>query len=133
MTAVMEARHLSKWYGNVLGLSDVSLVLEPGITGLLGPNGAGKSTFMKLLTGQMKPNLGQALVRGERIWNNIALFRDIGYCPEADAFYEEISGREFLTALVRFHGLGSREAEERAEKALGIVELLADKDRRIRG
>jgi ABC-2 type transport system ATP-binding protein len=133
MTAVLEARHLSKWYGNVLGLSDVSLALEPGITGLLGPNGAGKSTFMKLLTGQMKPNLGQALVRGERIWNNIPLFRDIGFCPEADAFYEEISGWEFLTGLVRLHGIGWREAEERAERTLGIVELLADKDRRIRG
>jgi ABC-2 type transport system ATP-binding protein len=133
MTAVLEARHLSKWYGNVLGLSDVSLALEPGITGLLGPNGAGKSTFMKLLTGQMKPNLGQALVRGEKIWNNIPLFRDIGFCPEADAFYEEISGWEFLTALVRLHGIGRAEAAERAEKALGFVELLADKDRRIRG
>jgi len=133
MTAVLEARHLSKWYGNVLGLSDVSLALEPGITGLLGPNGAGKSTLMKLLTGQMKPNLGQALVRGERVWNNIPLFRDIGFCPEADAFYEEISGWEFLTALVRLHGIGRAEAAERAEKALGFVELLADKDRRIRG
>ena len=133
MTAVLEARHLSKWYGNVLGLSDVSLALEPGITGLLGPNGAGKSTLMKLLTGQMKPNLGQALVRGERVWNNIPLFRDIGFCPEADAFYEEISGWEFLTALVRLHGIGRAEAAERAEKALGFIELLADKDRRIRG
>jgi ABC-2 type transport system ATP-binding protein len=133
MTAVLEARHLSKWYGNVLGLSDVSLALEPGITGLLGPNGAGKSTLMKLLTGQMKPNLGQALVRGEKVWNNIPLFREIGFCPEADAFYEEISGWEFLTALVRLHGIGRTEAAARAEKALGFVELLADKDRRIRG
>ncbi len=133
MTAVIEARHLSKWYGNVLGLSDVSLVLDTGITGLLGPNGAGKSTFMKLVTGQMKPNLGQALVRGEEVWNNIPLFRRIGFCPESDAFYEEVSGWEFLTALVRLHGISPAEAAERAERALGIVELLADKDRRIRG
>ena len=56
MTAVIETKSLSKWYGNVLGLSDVSLEIESGITGLLGPNGAGKSTFMKLVTGQMKPN-----------------------------------------------------------------------------
>ncbi len=62
-------RNLSKWYGNVLGLSDVTLEIEPGITGLLGPNGAGKSTFMKLLTGQLKPNLGEVSVLGRRIWN----------------------------------------------------------------
>jgi ABC-2 type transport system ATP-binding protein len=52
MNAVIETDKLSKWYGNVLGLSDVSLKIEPGITGILGPNGAGKSTFLKLITGQ---------------------------------------------------------------------------------
>jgi len=58
MNPVIETQHLSKWYGNVLGLSDVTLEIEPGITGILGPNGAGKSTFLKLITGQIKPNIG---------------------------------------------------------------------------
>ena len=69
MNPTIETRSLSKWYGNVLGLSDVTLAIEPGITGLLGPNGAGKSTFMKLLTGQLKPNIGEVAVLGRRVRN----------------------------------------------------------------
>jgi ABC-2 type transport system ATP-binding protein len=133
MTAVIETRSLSKWYGNVLGLSDVSLKIEPGITGLLGPNGAGKSTFMKLITGQMKPNIGCAFIQGEIVWNNYPLFKNVGFCPEQDAFYEEITGWEFLTGLLRLHGFGSAEVNEKAERALEIVELAKDKDRKIRG
>ena len=57
-TAIVAAEHLSKWYGQVIGLNDVSVTVPPGITGLLGPNGAGKSTFMKLITGQLKPSKG---------------------------------------------------------------------------
>ncbi len=133
MTAAIEARGLSKWYGNVLGLSDVTLALQPGISGLLGPNGAGKSTFMKLITGQLKPNLGEVRIAGERVWNNPGLFARIGFCPEADAFYEEISGREFLTGLLSCHGFGADEIRSRADKVLDIVDLKADQDRRIRG
>ncbi len=133
MTAVIEARGLSKWYGNVLGLSDVTLTLQPGITGLLGPNGAGKSTFMKLITGQLKANLGEVRIAGERVWNNPGLFARIGFCPEADAFYEEISGREFLTGLLSCHGFGADEIRSRTDKALDIVDLKADENRRIRG
>ena len=69
MKSVIETEHLSKWYGNVLGLSDVSLQIESGITGILGPNGAGKSTFLKLISGQIKPNIGTSAIKGERIWN----------------------------------------------------------------
>ena len=133
MTAAIEARGLSKWYGNVLGLSDVTLTLQPGITGLLGPNGAGKSTFMKLITGQLKPNLGEVRIDGERVWNNPGLFARIGFCPEADAFYEEISGREFLMGLLSCHHFGADEIRARTDKALDIVDLKADGDRRIRG
>lgn len=133
MTAVIETRNLSKWYGNVLGLSDVSLGIEPGITGLLGPNGAGKSTFMKLLTGQLKPNIGSVSIFGRRIWNDFGTFAKIGFCPESDAFYEEISGLEFLTGLLSFHGFSKAEVRARAAKALDIVGLTGDKDRKIRG
>jgi len=132
MTAVIQTLHLSKWYGNVLGLNDVTLEIEPGITGLLGPNGAGKSTLMKLLTGQMKPNIGKALIWGEPIWNNYSHFSRIGFCPESDAFYEEISGWEFLTGLLGLHGFSSGDARGMAEEALSIVELANDKDRKIR-
>jgi len=132
VTAVIETKSLSKWYGNVLGLSDVSLEIEAGITGLLGPNGAGKSTFMKLITGQMKPNIGGVTVRGEEVWNNFRLFRKIGFCPEQDAFYEDVTGWEFLTGLLRLYGFRPAEVTGRAARALEIVELTADKDRKIR-
>jgi ABC-2 type transport system ATP-binding protein len=133
MTAVISASNLSKWYGNVLGLNDVSLDIESGITGLLGPNGAGKSTFMKLITGQLKPNIGAVSIRGQRVWNNPALFQGIGFCPEHDVFYEEMTGFEFVTGLLRFYGYSSSEINERAARALDIVELTKDKDRLIRG
>jgi ABC-2 type transport system ATP-binding protein len=79
---VVAADHLSKWYGQVIGLNDVSVSVPSGITGLLGPNGAGKSTFMKLITGQLKPSKGTVTVLGEAIWHNPALYFRIGFCPE---------------------------------------------------
>jgi len=133
MTATIEAHKLSKWYGNILGINEISLEVQPGITGLLGPNGAGKSTLMKILTGQLRPSLGRALVWGEGIWNNTGLFRRVGYCPEHDSFYEDTTGWQFLTGLLRLGPFTPAEAKERAERTLATVELLADKDRLIRG
>ena len=92
---IVQAEQLSKWYGQVIGLNDVSVSVPPGITGLLGPNGAGKSTFMKLVTGQLKPSKGAIRVFGEPIWGNPALYFRIGFCPEQDAFYE----RSTITAV----------------------------------
>ncbi len=133
MTAVIAASNLSKWYGNILGLNDVSLEIEEGITGLLGPNGAGKSTFMKLITGQMKPAIGRVTVRGQRVWNNPEVYQGIGFCPEQDVFYEDVTGWEFITGLLRFYGYTRSEIRERAARALDVVDLTADKDRLIRG
>lgn len=130
--AVIETEKLSKWYGNVLGLNDITLKIEPGITGLLGPNGAGKSTFLKLITGQIKPNIGSVKVQGEEIRNNYDLFSTIGFCPEQDAFYEDMSGWVFLKYLLHLHQFSMDESETRATEALEFVELLKDKDRNIR-
>ncbi len=132
MSAVIVTARLSKWYGNVLGLSDVSLEIEPGITGLLGPNGAGKSTLLKLLTGQLRPSIGSVTIFGQRVKNNPALFFRVGFCPEHDSFYEEITGWEFLLGLLKLHGFSAAEARAKAEKTLHIVDLYQDKDRLIR-
>jgi ABC-2 type transport system ATP-binding protein len=132
MIAVIETTKLSKWYGNVLGLSDVTLQIEPGITGLLGPNGAGKSTFLKLLTGQIKPSIGQVAISGQKVRNNYALFSRIGFCPEHDSFYEQMTGWEFLTSLLKLQHFSGPEIKSLAEQALEIVELTGDKDRLIR-
>ncbi len=132
MKPIVETENLSKWYGNVLGLSDVTVQIEPGITGILGPNGAGKSTFLKLITGQIKPNIGTVKIKGQKIWNNYRLFSIIGFCPEQDFFYEEITGWQFVTSLLKLHHFSESEVETRAQKALEIVELVEDKDRVIR-
>lgn len=133
MTAVVRTETLSKWYGNILGLSDVSIEIGPGITGLLGPNGAGKSTFLKLITGQMRPSLGRATIDGRDIWNDYPTFRRLGFCPEQDAFYEEMTGWEFLTRLIRLSGFPRAEAEARSHRVLEFVELVNDRNRLIRG
>ncbi|MEP7307298.1 MAG: ABC transporter ATP-binding protein [Acidobacteriota bacterium] len=121
---IVVTSHLSKWYGQVIGLNDVTVTVPVGITGLLGPNGAGKSTFLKLITGQLKPNQGEIFILGERIWGNPALYVRIGFCPEQDAFYERMTGLEWVSALVRLNGAGEREADERAHRALEAVDLL---------
>ena len=131
MTPIIQAEHLSKWYGQVSGLNDVTVAVPAGITGLLGPNGAGKSTFMKLITGQLKPSKGSVHVLGEPIWGNPAAYFNIGFCPEQDAFYERMTGLEWVTALVRLNGLGQEEAAAAARRALEAVDLLDAAEKKI--
>jgi ABC-2 type transport system ATP-binding protein len=121
--SVVAAEHLSKWYGQVIGLNDVTLTLPPGITGLLGPNGAGKSTVMKLITGQLKPSKGEITVLGEPIWRNPGLYFRMGFCPEQDAFYERMTGLEWVSALVRLNGVSESEAAAMGRHALDLVDL----------
>jgi ABC-2 type transport system ATP-binding protein len=131
MTPLVRAEHLSKWYGQVSGLNDISVTIPHGITGLLGPNGAGKSTFMKLITGQLRPSQGQLEVMGEPAWANPDLYRRMGFCPEQDAFYERMTGLEWVTALVRLNGMREDDARRAAREALDVVDLLPVADRKI--
>jgi ABC-2 type transport system ATP-binding protein len=129
--SVIAAEHLSKWYGQVIGLNDISLAVPPGITGLLGPNGAGKSTFMKLVTGQLKPSKGTITVLGQPIWNNPSLYARLGFCPEQDAFYERMTGLEWVAALVSLNGVGASAAREMSARALETVGLSDAADKKI--
>jgi ABC-2 type transport system ATP-binding protein len=131
MPPIVAADHLSKWYGQVIGLNDVSVSVPAGITGLLGPNGAGKSTFMKLITGQLKPSKGSITVLAEPIWRNPALYFRIGFCPEQDAFYDRMTGLEWVTALVRLNGVTDAEAAAMAGRALEMVELTDAANKKI--
>jgi ABC-2 type transport system ATP-binding protein len=120
---IVQAEHLSKWYGQVSGLNDVTVSIPPGITGLLGPNGAGKSTFMKLMTGQLKPSQGSIRVLGTSLWDTPEAFARVGFCPEQDAFYDRMTGLEWITALVKLNGHSDAEADAAARHALEMVEL----------
>jgi ABC-2 type transport system ATP-binding protein len=128
---IVAAEHISKWYGQVIGLNDVTLSVPPGITGLLGPNGAGKSTFMKLITGQLRPSKGTITVLGQPIWRNPAVYLRIGFCPEQDAFYERMTGREWVAALVSLNGLSETTARQLANAALEMVDLTDAADKKI--
>jgi ABC-2 type transport system ATP-binding protein len=133
VTSVVEFDGVSKWYGNVIGLNKLTVRIPPGITGLLGPNGAGKSTFLQLATGQLCPSQGAVHVLGHRAWNNPALTRHIGLCPEQDAFYEWMTGFDFIRTCARLTGMGRGAASAAAEKALALVGLTPHMGRAIRG
>jgi len=120
---VLEARNLSKWYGNILGVSDINLRLMPGVHGLLGPNGAGKTTFLRLASGQLKPNRGDIRIFDQPVFNNPALFHKVGFCPENDAYYRGVNGGDYLRFLARLHGYSTPEARDVAQAALHQVGL----------
>ena len=127
---MIEFAGVSKWYGPVLGMREVSVRLGRGITGLLGPNGAGKSTFLKCITGEIRPNLGEVKVLGRRV-PDLETFRKVGYAPEIEVFFEELTGREFVTALAELSGMDRPAAEKRAEETLTRVGLANALDRRV--
>ena len=100
---------VTKFYGPVIGVNDVSCRIGPGITALFGANGAGKSTMLKLASGQLRPSLGRVLL-GERVAWSAAAKRQLGYMPDVNSFYEEMTGREFVYTLARLQGFGMSEA-----------------------
>ena len=104
MTPVIKAENLSKWYGNILGISDVTVEVSTGIRGLLGPNGAGKSTFLMLASGQLKPSIGKITILGEPVFSNHKIFSRIGVCPEYTSFYGENTGwnHVFFLAILTY-------------------------------
>jgi ABC-2 type transport system ATP-binding protein len=123
---------VSKWYGAVIGVNQVTLELRSGITGLVGANGAGKSTLMRLATGHLRPDIGTVHVCGQPAWSAAAK-RHIGYCPDTDAFYEEMSGRQFVETMARLCGFSRGEARRRTEAALERVGMDDRAERRLRG
>jgi ABC-2 type transport system ATP-binding protein len=128
--ASVRAVRLSKWYGKVTAVADVSLHLGPGIWGLLGPNGSGKTTFMRMVAGQIRPSLGKLHVCGEAPFGNARVLRRIGYCPEADALYDELTGLEFVTAMAELSGYDRAAARKRAKDVLeefGLDEAMVRK------
>ncbi|MEV6165447.1 ABC transporter ATP-binding protein [Streptomyces sp. NPDC052052] len=126
MTTI-EIEHTSRWFGNVVAVNDVSMTVEPGVTGLLGPNGAGKSTLINMMAGFLAPSTGTVTLDGQPIWRNEAVYKEIGIVPEREGMYDFLTGREFVVANAELQGLD----EAAARKALATVEMEYAQDRRI--
>ncbi|MDP6220334.1 MAG: ABC transporter ATP-binding protein, partial [Candidatus Thalassarchaeaceae archaeon] len=114
---------VSKWYGQVIGINDVSLAIDGGVTGILGPNGAGKSTLFKLLMGRLKPNQGSVRLFGADPWSDTTPYRRVGYVSESERLYDWMTGLDFVTTLARLHGMTREEATERSAHVLDFVGL----------
>ncbi|HJN55914.1 MAG TPA: ABC transporter ATP-binding protein [Candidatus Poseidoniales archaeon] len=115
--------HVSKWYGTVIGLNELSVAISGGVTGLLGLNGAGKSTFLKLIVGRLKPSKGTVRLFGIDPWKNTAPFARIGYCAETERMHDWMTAHQFVTTFGRLYGYRRSEAEGRSEKMLELVGL----------
>ncbi|MBT3642048.1 MAG: ABC transporter ATP-binding protein [Euryarchaeota archaeon] len=115
--------NVSKWYGEVIGINDISLAIEGGVTGILGPNGAGKSTLFKLLMGRLKPSQGTVRLFGIDPWKSTSPYRRIGYVSESERMYDWMTSLDFISTLARLHGMSRDEAIERSKHVLDFVGL----------
>lgn len=129
--ATLEVDHVSRWYGNVVAVNDISFSLRPGITGLLGPNGAGKSTLLHMLSGFLAPSNGDVRVLGKPAWRNPELYRLVGLVPEREAVYPFLTGFEFVRLSAQLHGLPDPDAAARL--AIRRVAMEAAQDRATGG
>ncbi len=120
---------VSRWYGNVVAVNDVTMRIGPGITGLLGPNGAGKSTLISMMGGFLAPSAGTVTLDDGAVWKNPEIYRSVGMVPEAEAMYDMVTGAQFLLANARLHGLP--DAGAAARRALELVDMVEPSDRAI--
>ena len=127
--STIELRNVSRWYGNVVAVNDITMTIGPGVTGLLGPNGAGKSTLLHLAAGFLAPSRGELTVAGAASWHNPGIYRTVGLVPERDSVYAFLTGAQFVTASARLHKLPDPGAA--ARRAIEMVEMTGAQDRKI--
>ena len=128
-TAPIVLERVSRWYGNVVAVNDISFEIGAGITGLLGPNGAGKSTLLHLMAGLLRPSSGRVLVDGRPAWREPEMYRRVGLVPEREAVYPFLTGRELADVAARLQGLPDPGAA--AARAIRIVDLENAADRPV--
>jgi len=131
--ARLRLEHVSRWFGDVIALNDVDLEIGPGVTGLLGPNGAGKTTLIRLLVGLASPGSGRVLLDGQPVRNHLPALARIGYVPDGDGLYDEVTARRFLLDQAAMRGFLTADAERRADEVLVRVGLTDATDRRSGG
>jgi ABC-2 type transport system ATP-binding protein len=127
--STIELRNVSRWYGNVVAVNDITMTIGPGVTGLLGPNGAGKSTVLHLIAGFLAPSRGKLTVGDVPSWRNPDIYRTVGLVPERDSVYAFLTGEEFVLATARLHELADPAGATR--RAIAIVDMAEAQDRRI--
>ena len=121
--------NVSRWFGNVVAVNNVTMTIGPGVTGLLGPNGAGKSTLIHMMGGFLPPSSGTVTLDGEVVWRNEEIYRRIGLVPEREAMYDVVTGWQFVLANAKLHGLPDPPAA--ARRALEAVQMTQAQDRDI--
>ncbi|MDB4956095.1 MAG: transporter related protein [Myxococcales bacterium] len=131
--SVVVADNCSKWYGHVLGISDVSWTLRGGIVGLLGPNGAGKSTLIKMMGGLLRPSRGKLTVYGENPFDSIEVRRRIGYAPEHEKTWDDLTALELVTVMAQLAGVPKDAATTAAKVAIEQMGMTGAMHRRVKG
>jgi ABC-2 type transport system ATP-binding protein len=129
VTPAIELDHVSRWYGNVVAVNDISFGLGPGVTGLLGPNGAGKSTLLHMMAGLLAPSAGRVSVGGATAWRRPEMYRHVGLVPEREAVHAYLTGVEFVRLNARLQGIAEPDAA--AARAIATVDLTDAGDRPI--
>jgi ABC-2 type transport system ATP-binding protein len=127
--STIEFRGVSRWYGNVVAVNDITMTIGAGVTGLLGPNGAGKTTIMHMMAGFLAPSRGEISVAGRSSWRNPAMFRQVALVPERDSVYAFLTGAEFVIATAKLHGLPDTAGA--ARRAIEMLEMTQAQDRKI--
>ena len=129
--SVLSLTGVSRWYGNVVAVNDVTFEVAAGITGLLGPNGAGKTTLLHMMAGFLAPSAGEVQLDGTPTWRHPEVYRSIGFVPEREAVYSFLTGRQFVVASARLSGV--TDAEAAADRAIDMVDLRDAAGRSIGG
>jgi ABC-2 type transport system ATP-binding protein len=125
----IEVDHVSRWYGNVVAVNDISFALGPGVTGLLGPNGAGKSTLLHLLAGLLRPSAGAVRIEGETAWRRPSMYRNVGLVPERESVHAYLTGFQFARLNAQLQNVADPDLA--AHRAIETVDLTEAANRPI--
>jgi ABC-2 type transport system ATP-binding protein len=129
--ATIVVDHISKWYGDIVAVSDVTFGIGPGVTGLLGPNGAGKSTTLKMMAGLQAPSSGSVKVSELTARGNPAVYRELGLVSEQEVIYPFLTGREFVRLNAKLQRM--KDVDAAVERAIDLVDMQAAANRRVGG
>lgn len=127
--STLHLESVSRWFGNVVAVNDVTMDVGPGITGLLGPNGAGKSTILSIMAGLLAPSAGAATLDGHPLRQDTGTYRQIGLVPVQESVYDFLTARQFVRLNADLHQLPSARAA--TDHAIRLVDLEGAADRPV--